>query len=349
MMHHLRKLLAVCVVCVLAGPALAEGDRAARRKRPEGREGARRARGEGREGARRERPDRMAAVLEELKLTAKQEAPVKQIFETYRQEMAQWMQENGPKMRELYGKVGRRRPGAEGADNAPKPTEEERKAAMEKLREIQKTRQGINENLLKQLKDHLTEEQMAVVRRRLAGGGRGAASWMSFRTLSQLDLDAAQQTKVREIMRAAREASQGKGREEAEKAMKEAWAKIEKDVLTVAQAKKLAELKKAGPRRAPAGGARGAEMFAGLDLTKEQTAKMQEAQAEMRKKMQEADREDRRALYQEYRKKIDEILTPEQREKLQQRRKEMMERRSREGAGRERGARRKRDEPVAVD
>ena len=51
MTQHLRKLLAVCVVCVLVGTVLAEGE--GRRKRPEGREGARRARGERPEGARR--------------------------------------------------------------------------------------------------------------------------------------------------------------------------------------------------------------------------------------------------------------------------------------------------------
>ena len=342
MREYLWKLMALCVVALLAGSALAEEGRA-RRKRPEGREGARKARGERPDRA---GGDRFAKLLEDLKLKENQEAPVKQIFQTYRQELAQWMQQNGPAMRELYGKIGRGRRGEGGDAEAKKPTDEERKAAMEKMRELQKQRGAITENLLKQLKDHLTEEQMAIVRRSLGQRG-GRPTGPPFWALGRLGLDQDQQAKAREIMAAGREAARGKDRAGQAEAMKDAWATIEKEVLKPEQLKKLEELKKAGPPTPGAGG-RG-DMYAGLDLSDDQRAKLKEIQAELRKKMEGADRDARREIYTEYRKKMAEVLTPEQQAKLRQRRREMMERSRGERPQGERGARKKRQEPVVVD
>ena len=100
MSKHLLGVVAVCVLGMLMGPVLAQEEGGERRRRA----GADRAR----EGAERRRPggDRARASLERLttalKLTEKQQAPVEQALETYRKEMANWTEEKGPAMRELY-------------------------------------------------------------------------------------------------------------------------------------------------------------------------------------------------------------------------------------------------------
>ena len=333
-----RHLLALCVAGVLVGSAFAQ-EKAERRKREGAAEGTPRARGE--------RPargqERTAQLLAELKLTEKQEAPVKQIFETRRQEMATWLQQNGPAMLELMGKLrgGRGREGAEGGEAAKTPTDEERKAAAEKLREIQKQRAQIDENLLKQLKDHLTEEQMAIVRKQL-GQRAGQTAVPGLRALAQLGLDDAQRQKVREILSASRESAKDKDAAGKAEASKEAWAKIEKDVLTDEQRKKFQEIQSQGPDVGGRGGSAG--MFSGLDLTDEQKTRLQDIQAEMRKKSSEADTpEARREAMRAAREKMNEVLTPEQREKLRQGRGAAPDRRG------GRGTRPNPESPVVVD
>ena len=89
---------------------------------------------------------------------------------------------------------------------------------------------------------------------------------------------------------------------------------------------------------------RGGGMYEGLDLTKEQEAKIAKVREEIMEKARNADPEDRREIYGQMREKMQAILTPEQREKMAKRREEMGQRFSdrsgREGArpGRE-GAR----------
>ena len=89
---------------------------------------------------------------------------------------------------------------------------------------------------------------------------------------------------------------------------------------------------------------RGGGKYEGLDLTKEQEAKIAKVREEIMEKARNADPEDRREIYGQMREKMQAILTPEQREKMAKRREEMGQRFSdrsgREGArpGRE-GAR----------
>jgi len=321
MRKPLLKATALCTVGLLAGLALAqEGAREERRKRAAARERA------GQRGERRARPDRGKAMLEklmeELKLTEKQEAPVRQILTTYQQELASWTRQNGPAMRELYTKLrgGRGRRGQEPAEPAKRVSEAERKEAAAKLRELQKKRAAITENVLKQLKEHLTEEQMAAARRILGRGQRRGPA-VSFAMLRRLDLTAEQQAKVKEIMASAREAAKGQEGRARGQAYTDAMQKIVKDVLTAEQREKLETMRSQAPQRRAGG------MFAGLDLTEEQQKKIRKIQASMREKISAAEgREARREAYQAMQKEIQAVLTPEQLEKLQQRRKEMRDR-----------------------
>lgn len=344
MKRQLLRMTALCMVGLLAGLALAQEDaREERRKRAGARERA--AQREGR-GARAERGQEMyEKLIEELKLTEKQEAPVRQILTTYRQGLASWTQQNGPAMRELFAKLGRGggRRGQEGAEAAKTVTEAERKEATEKLRELQKKRIELTENVLKQLKDHLTEEQMATAQRVLGRGQRRGPT-LSLAMLRRLDLTAEQQAKVKEIMAAARQAAKDKEPRGRAEALRDAMQKIEKDVLTAEQRQKLEKLTKEAPRRGAVG------MFAGLDLTEQQQKKIREIQASLRQKLTAAEgREAKREVYQAMQKEIEAVLTPEQREKLQQRRKEMREGSRRERPDRGRGGGANKDQPVIVD
>jgi len=90
-------------------------------------------------------------------------------------------------------------------------------------------------------------------------------------------------------------------------------------------------------------------------LTEQQQAKISEIMADVRKKGEAGDRDAMRAAYVEAQKRIaDEVLTPEQKEKLEQRRKGMRQRpqeRGRERAPRQgdRAGRAGGREPVIVD
>jgi len=337
-------MTALCMVGLLAGLALAQEEgREERRKRAAARERA--AQREGRK-ARADRGQQMyEKLIEELKLTEKQEAPVRQILTTHRQEMASWTQQNGPAMRELYMKLrgGRGRRGQEGAEPAKTVTEAEKKEASAKLRELQKKRAQLTENVLKQLKDHLTEEQMATAQRVLGRGQRRGPT-LSPAMLRRLYLTAEQQAKVKEIMAAAREAAkdkEGRGRAEA---YRDAMQKIQKDVLTAEQRQKLEKMPSQAPQRRAGG------MFAGLDLTEQQQKKIREIQASMREKVTAAEgREAKREVYQAMQKEIQAVLTPEQLEKLQQRRREMRERPQRDRPDRPRAGGANRDQAVIVD
>jgi len=232
MSKHLLGVVAVCVLGMLVGPVLAQEEGGERRRRA----GADRARA----GAERRRPggDRARGSLERLttalKLTEKQQAPVQQALETYRKEMANWTQEKGPAMRELYQQARQAR--QDGKDD-------EARAAMEKLRALSQERQKMAENLLTQLKDHLTEEQMTTARRLLVRGGSsgrtaGSRTLYALMQLQRLDLTPEQRTKVDQIIQ-------------------EAYNKVLSSVLTAEQRKRLEqrqrEMRERPSGRRPAG------------------------------------------------------------------------------------------------
>lgn len=309
------RVTALCVMGLLAGVALAEKEG----PEPAGKRKGRRARAD-------RGKQRIENLLDELKLKDDAEAPVRQILETYGQAMRQWTQQNAPALKELRGKLGGGRKPAKPGQQAPEPpkklSEEEQKEAKAKLRELQQKRAAITENLLKQLKEHLTKEQMGIVQKGLKIRARRPAA-PAFWMLKQLDLTAQQREKVQGIMAAAREDAKGKDRKAKGEASRAAMATILKDVLTAEQRDKIEKLKKEGRPRGAGG------MFPGIDLTKDQQVKAKEIMTAARAKAKEAgDRQGKTAALREARKKIiEEVLTDEQREKIKQRRQEMREKR----------------------
>ncbi|MCD6303943.1 MAG: Spy/CpxP family protein refolding chaperone, partial [Planctomycetes bacterium] len=282
-------------------------------------------------------------LMADLKLPPEKEKAVRLVIETYFQDMAQWMRENGPVMRDLMAKMhgGRGRPGA--GQPPAGASDEQRKAAMEKYRELMKQRAEKQQELFKQLKDLLDKEQMALVHKAL-GGGRPSREASVFALLRRLDLTEDQRAKVKEIMSAAREAAKDKQGPDRAEIYRDAGEKVVKEVLTDAQRAKLAELRRAGPGRGPSAGAPGGSrgMFAGLDLTDDQKAKIREIMTDAREKAKAAsDPSAKKETFRDAMKKIaEEVLTPEQREKLQKQREERRRRfQNRPGRGGKAGGR----------
>lgn len=258
------------------------------------------------------------ALLKELNLTDKQDKPVRQILDTFRQEMTAWTERNAADMTKLREEMTKAR--EEGrADDV--------KAVSEKLRKLTVERVKKTENVLTQLKDVLDEKQLAKARLILEAGRFGGSA-RSQLLMGQLDLTETQRASVREINTAAREETQkAESLLARAEVQKKAWDKIVKEVLTDEQRAKLEKLQKelAAPASAPAG--RGRAMFEGLGLTAEQQAKVNEIMEAARKKGADAGTpEARREAFQAARKEIAEkVLNEEQRKKYEER---MRERRS---------------------
>jgi Spy/CpxP family protein refolding chaperone len=258
MRTHLLKLVALSVVGLMVAQGVAADEAKKGRKKREG-AAARKQKAKGGEGAQRGKA-RQEQLIKELKLTDKQDAPVRQILETFWADMGNWQRENGPTLRELQKTLGSSRgqgrqgkgkkPPADASEPKAKPDEIE--AARAKLAELTKQRREKIGNVLAQLKEHLTDEQMAVVRKSLGGGQRPQGA-QGMAALKRLELDKDQQAKVREIMKAARESGDGNDKAARGKAMRQAWKKIVEEVLTDAQREQLKQLKKDGPPRREGG------------------------------------------------------------------------------------------------
>ena len=242
-------------------------------------------------------------VIKELKLSEDQDKRVRQILDTFRQEMQTWMQQSGQQMRDLFGKAR-----GQGADA---------EAARKKLQEIGQERQKKVENLIARLKDVLNAEQLAKVQAVLEPRG-GPGGMMGARAMEQLGLTDEQKKKAKEITDAAMEAAKGKSFQERGEIMRKARDQINKEVLTDEQRKKLESLRPQGP-----GGFGGRfDPYAGLDLTDAQKEQVKKINDEAREKASKAEGfEARREVMQAARKKItDEVLTDAQRKKLEERR-----------------------------
>ena len=292
-------------------------------------------------------------IVEALKLTEKQAAPVRQILETSQQDMGQWMRDNGPALRELQTKLrgGRTRRGEGEKPAEPAAGSAERKEAAEKYQAIMKQRTEKAENALKQLDEHLTEEQMVIARRYLTGRSPSTGARMSFGALRELGLSEQQQTKVREIMQGAREGGGDKEPAARAQAYRDAWDKVVKEVLTPEQQGKLKEVQQRGPEagRTTRGATGG--MYAGLDLSDKQQQQISEIMAGVRKRMEGTEgRDARREAYMAAQQEIRKVLTPEQIEKLDKRREEMRQRGGQRGGQRTNRKRREtKDNTVIVD
>jgi Spy/CpxP family protein refolding chaperone len=261
-------------------------------------------------------------IIKELGLAGDKEKQVKQILDTYRQDMDNWNKQSGEEMRKLFGEI-------RAAREAKK--DDEAKAAQEKLEKLMAARGEKREALVKQLGEVLDKDQMEKVKSILAarrgpgGPGMGPAA-----LLERVGLTDDQKAKAKAIMDAAEEASKGKTPEESADLHRKAFDQITKEVLTDQQRAKLEEFRRAGGRGPGA-------MFEGLNLTEEQKAKAEAIMAEARKKG-EASPDARREIFGEAMKKVsDEVLNDAQRKQLEERRKAFESRRG-GGGGRPGGA-----------
>lgn len=250
--------------------------------------------------------DRVDQIAKRLKLSAEQ-----------RKQWNEVVRVQGVKMRALHQKRDLAR------EQRAKQLAELRKETNAKLSQI------------------LNKEQQAEYRQILARrqpqpqpGNAGGARHSAIGYLRQLDLTPDQQTKVREIFAPHREAFQGvRELPQQQRAAKqrELMAKLEKPIvalLTEAQRKKLAALRKQPPANAPrpnpdAGGRQ--NPLAKLELSPEQATAIREVQQEQQTayaKLRELPVDERRAKYREVyeanQKKIREILTDAQFKKLQE-------------------------------
>ncbi|MSU40130.1 MAG: hypothetical protein EXS28_00215 [Pedosphaera sp.] len=173
-----------------------------------------------------------------------------------------------------------------------------------------------------------------------AAPGKGAPGSVrgdrSAQLVEQLKLSPEQAEKVKAIFAEQSEKmrglfqNQGGTREERQEkmtAMRKAMDEKLADILTAEQAKKYKELSATNPSGGfgggrPGGGGFGGGGLAGLDLTPEQQKKVQDLRTELFGKLRElpeAERADKyRAANEEFQKKLEGILTDEQKKKLKE-------------------------------
>lgn len=100
-------------------------------------------------------PEMVDELIKELALSEEAAAKVRSLFDEFRQATGNWQRENGSKLRELYEQLGEAR-----EDNA----EAEVKQLTEQIRKLLQERLALRENLLTQLKEILTGEQLEKVK-----------------------------------------------------------------------------------------------------------------------------------------------------------------------------------------
>ncbi|MHC4562604.1 MAG: hypothetical protein ACYS8X_07520 [Planctomycetota bacterium] len=285
-MRSTLKWLAVLLVLAVATTAWAQDG-----EKPEGRRGA-----------------RLAEGIKKLDLPAETEEQVLGILKTHRQAAENWRSEHGEEFKELREAMR----AAKEAGDTDKLAE-----LREQAEKLMAGRKELHEQLMSQLDDVLTDEQMADVKKlfrpRKGRGHRGPGMF-----LRGLDLSDEQQAQVKAILSEAEQQAEAAETPEAKKEiMQAARKKIHDEVLTEEQQAKAEAMRKELRHR------KGAGMFLrGLDLTEEQQAQVKGIMAEAKKKGEAAETpETKKEIMKAARKKVfDEVLTDEQREKAEKRR-----------------------------
>ena len=189
----LLAMAALCVPLVLAAPepAAPRSDRGPRAR-----------------GTRGRRETTIDRVIREVKPTPQHEVQLRQASDANRQAQTNWFQENGEEYRALRMKLFEAR-----RDN----NQEAAEALQEQIDKLNKSREGLRQELIKQAQGILTAEQFAIAEPILEGRPSVVAQISGLR---RLDLPADKQAKVDAILAAA-------------------LAQIKKEVLTPEQAKQL--------------------------------------------------------------------------------------------------------------
>ena len=221
-------------------------------------------------------------MVKELDLTAEQQTQIKQILDTHRQAMENWLKENGEDLKALREEFKKAR--KEGNKEALKTLHEKRVSLLKGRREM-------GEAMHKQVSAVLTDEQKKKfekgrrVRHRAMAGPQ-----MVLRALGQAGLSDEQEAKIKKIVAETKDAA---GKVESPKEKGQLWQKavktIKSDVLTDEQAKKFEQSMLRMRRRRNQ-----MRIASALNLTDEQKGKIKSIRTGFREKIKNADREDRR-------------------------------------------------------
>ena len=284
-------------------PALAQDEpatRPARGQRGEGRLTSRPFDVASRPGPRPPRVE-LTALIDSLDLTAEQRAKVEQILASQRQEAAKFVRENHEKTRAVEAAIRQAR---EKQDAAAL------KASHDELVKLIEARGRPQEQLMSQLADVLTAEQMQRVRDAFDRMSQQPAT-RALAGLAGLDLDDDQKQQARAILDEANEQARATADPaEKDRIFKAAMEKILADVLTADQREQV----QGNRNRLEAFG-----MLRGLHLTPEQHKQIQAIHQAMVKKLESADTpQARREIVESAMADVTaNILTEEQRDQLE--------------------------------
>ena len=283
-------------------------------------------RGEGRRLRATSEPVRsLDRMLRELNLTEDQQKQVRQIMDTQRQAVENWRKENQATLKDLQKQL---------EDARESGDKDKIKAARQGIEKVEQSRKALHENLIKQLKDALTPEQLEKAKKFLEQAREQFREehpgLRMLEGLKALDLTEEQKTQARDIFEQARKkADAATDPKEKEAAMKAAREKIESEVLTEPQRRKV---------RRQEGANALLKAIQRLNLTDDQKKQIHAIMEDSKVQAEKAqtDREKMDIHRQAFKKVHDTVLTDQQRQEL----KDMQKNQPREGRGRlgERGA-----------
>ena len=269
--------------------------------------------------------------------TPEQQEQLKQIWETHSQAMKNWRKENKGKLSDTRKAL----------KEAKKSDDKEAiEAAKLKLKEINKSRKELHENLKEQLSEVLTKEQMQKMkkmRNRRDRDGHHKGPGMRKGPFGELNLTDEQKAEIKKLHEEAREKMESaKTREEKREIMENLRKKINNDVLTDeqrAKAKKHFRKMQKGRR----------DMFLkGIGATDEQKTKIEAIMKKAREEAKDKDPKECRKIMEAAREEIRKnVLTDEQRKKAREMRKQ--HRRGKDGPGSRRRRRRDDDDAPPPD
>ncbi|HAU36642.1 MAG TPA: hypothetical protein DCX07_02860 [Phycisphaerales bacterium] len=269
---------------------------------------------------------RLQNLIKELGLSDAQAPQVRQILETHRQAVENWRKEHGQAVKALGEQI----------EAALKAGDHEKaKTLREQLSKEMASRKELHENLLKQLSGVLNEDQMKKVRERFQERlqerrqGEDRPRRPVLDALMAAGLTDEQKAQAKKIMDDAHaKAKEAQNPEEKARIIRDAIEKVRTEVLTEEQRKKLADAREQGRKK----------MAEALGLTDEQQKKLEALREDFRKKFEAAKTPDeKKAVAEEHRKALEQLLSPEQLKKFQEMRGNFRDRR---GPRREQGPRR---------
>lgn len=259
------------------------------------------------------RKDHIERVLKELNLSAEQQTQVKQILETHRQAVENWLKENGEDLKTLREQMRKAR---------KEKDHKALKGLRKKMADGMKGRRELQKSLRKQIEAVLTDEQKTKAKEMMRRGHRAViGARMVRRALGQVGLTDKQEEQIKKIVA---ETQSSACKVESPKEKVELWQKavktIKSDVLTKEQAKKFEQSMNRMRRRYGR-----MMLMTGLNLTDEQKAQAKKIREKYHDKIENAEPEERWELMKKMREELESILTDEQKAKAKKHRRRMFQ------------------------